>query len=465
MLRKLPDIEIKANSPFEADALYRQEPINILTRLVESTRQPFVLSIEAPWGFGKTTFIKLWKAHLESQHHICLYFNAWENDFVDDPLIAFIGEIKKLLESNLEKTAENDSVKVSWEKVKRIGGGVLRKTLPLAVQIATHGLLSQKAIKDGVEALADDADAIGEFASTLAKERLEKYESEKEGIKGFRESLEEFALEITKGSEKKSPVIFFVDELDRCRPDFAIALLERIKHLFNVKNIVFVLAIDRSQLNQSVKALYGMEANPDGYLRRFIDLAYQLPSPSADTYANNLFSRFAFAEVGHWAGDETDFIRSFTEFSEAFSLSLRTQEQCFTEINIALRTNPAIRHFSSILSFLSTLRAFRSSIFEEIMKNQMQIDQLLGWVSNVNTTYKSWAEAALLVEFSDENKSFAKRLKEIDRLNTPNLVPSGQEIAIEQAKEMRQMINRLEKWKPNVTTCILSLLRLSSGFR
>ncbi len=463
MLRKLPEIEIGANSPFDADSLDRRQPVEILTSLVESTAQPFVLSVEAPWGFGKTTFIKLWKAHLESRKHVCLYFNAWENDFVDDPLIAFLGEMRKFVEANLEKIGADEPLRASWEKVKRIGGGVLRKTLPLAVQIATHGLLNQKHIKDAADAIGD-TDRIEEFASTLAKERMERYKAEKEGIADFRVSLETLAREVTKTADKKPPLIFFIDELDRCRPDFAIALLERVKHLFNVAGVIFVLAIDRTQLDQSVKALYGTDMRPDGYLRRFIDLAYQLPSPTVDSYAASLFGRFALGGVGHWGNDEVEFIRSFSEFARALCLSFRTQEQCFTEMNIALRTNPAIRHFPSILTFFSTLRAFRPEFVDELRRNEIQIDQVFKWISSVNPTSRLYAEAALLVEFSKDNASVASRRREIYRLTTPNLVSSGQELEIQYARDVRDLMDRLEKWQPNAARSILSHLTLTSGF-
>src|SRR5438034_2702502 len=87
MLKKLTELEVTADSPFANDALERKGAIEKLTNLIESTEQPFVLSIEAPWGWGKTTFTRMWKAHLESKDQVCLHFNAWENDFVDDPLV------------------------------------------------------------------------------------------------------------------------------------------------------------------------------------------------------------------------------------------------------------------------------------------------------------------------------------------------------------------------------------------
>lgn len=465
MLKKLSDIEINSDSPFGNDALNRQQSIEILTRLIESTHQPFVLSIEAPWGFGKTTFIRLWKAHLESKGHVCLYFNAWENDFVDDPLVAFLGEMTNYVEKVLQKEVENEPLKASWEKVKRIGGGVLRRTLPLAIQIATHGLLHQKAIKEELEAIGGNADKIGEFASTLANDRLKKYEEEKRGIIGFREGLETLAIEITKDAGNKTPLVFFVDELDRCRPDFAVALLERIKHLFNVKNVIFILAIDRGQLDQSVKALYGTDMKPDGYLRRFIDLSYRLPEPDSHRFALNLFDRFALSETGTWYGTIEHFLVAFAKYSRAFGLSLRAQEQCFIEMNIALRNNPMIRNFPYTLAFLSTIKAFRPTFGEEIRERRLKIETVLEWVEKTeNSRCVNHAEASLLVKFQDDPDA-VNRLKDLRRLAEPRAVITGDGSNEKRAREILVAMQNLNEWTPNATESILLLLNLSAGFR
>jgi hypothetical protein len=466
MLKKLNDCEVKPEAPFDDDALQRQESVELLTNLVESTHQPFVLSVEAPWGFGKTRFIKIWKAYLESKKHICLYFNAWENDFVDDPLVAFLGEMNGFIEKNAGLLNENERIKTDWADVKRIGGGVLRKTLPLAIQIATHGLLNQQAIKSAAEAIADDADTISEFASTLAKERLEKYETEKEGISAFRESLEKLASEITESKDGKPPLIFFVDELDRCRPDFAVALLERIKHLFNVKKVIFVLAIDRGQMNECVKVLYGINAKSDGYLRRFIDFAYQLPEPgSNEGFAAHLFNRFSFNEFNFDRNSIEVFLKSFSAFSRAFGLSLRAQEQCFTGMNIVLRTNPKVRAFPVVISFLATLQAFRPGIIGELRTGRLEIDSVLEWISNIkNEEWRFCAEAALRTEFSN-GKNANKQLLELNQRLAVGSIPSGQEDAFRIAQRINYHMSQLRDWQPNVVATILSYLELSSRFR
>ena len=397
MLKKLTELEITQKAPFENDLLDREAPIKKLTNLIESTEQPFVLSIEAPWGWGKTTFIRMWKAYLESKGHTCFHFNAWQNDFVDDPLIAFLGEISKHIEKEKKELKSDEPVKKYLGEVKRIGAGVLRKALPLAVQVATHGLLNQEAVKQAAGVLKDETDKIAEFASTLAKERLDKYESEINGIEAFRQNLGNLAHEIATKKGGVSPLVFFIDEMDRCRPDFAIALLERIKHLFNVNRVVFVLAVDRAQLNESVKALYGLKANPDGYLRRFIDLAYSLQPPTTKRFVENLYQRFAMAECVR--GDYAEaWQKAFVYCAQALALSLRTQEQCFTEMNIVWRMNPKQREiYPAALSFYSALRAYRPGIIQDLRQHRISIDTVNDWFANVNEQwFKIWFEAALI---------------------------------------------------------------------
>lgn len=82
-------------------------------------------------------------------------------------------------------------------------------------------------------------------------------------------------------------MIFIIDELDRCNPYYAVKVLERIKHLFNIPNIVFVLSIDKEQLSNSIRGYYGSDLiKADEYLKRFIDIEYTLPDPDVDVFAN-----------------------------------------------------------------------------------------------------------------------------------------------------------------------------------
>jgi hypothetical protein len=94
----------------------------------------------------------------------------------------------------------------------------------------------------------------------VAEERIKKYQEEKGTIAAFKAELAAFVKERT----PKKPMLFFIDELDRCRPLFAIEVLEHVKHLFNVSGVVFVLSVDKSQLGHSLCAVYGDGLDVDG---------------------------------------------------------------------------------------------------------------------------------------------------------------------------------------------------------
>ena len=97
-----PDnIEVPHDNPFEHDLLNRKQPVEILTNLLLNTENPYTISIDASWGNGKTTFLSMWKQHLRNQDFHVIEFNAWETDFVGDPLVAITSEL-------LENTKEDN---------------------------------------------------------------------------------------------------------------------------------------------------------------------------------------------------------------------------------------------------------------------------------------------------------------------------------------------------------------------
>ena len=184
------------------------------------------------------------------------------------------------------------------------------------------------------------------------------YSKEKDLMEKFREKLAA-SLDALAGSSNSSQVVIFVDDLDRCRPTYAIDLLERIKHLFNVKNAVFVLSLDKQQLGVSLEAVYGQGINSNEYLRRFIDLEYMLPKTNSEKFTLNLFQRFGFDEFfktrkhGDTVYDKGNVTNTFNFLCDIFDLNLRAREQCLTQLRIVLMTTPEDR--SGPLKLDSTL--------------------------------------------------------------------------------------------------------------
>ncbi len=220
------EIEVPEADPFKNDLLGRREPAEILTHIVGSIDGPCVLAIDAAWGTGKTTFLKIWSQYLRNKDFPVVEFNAWETDFAGDPFVALSTE----LTNAFQKYPENlpaDKITAAKEAAKE----VLRRAIPSVIRIVTAGLLD-------VEKLAEKE--IGQALASYAEYQLSRYQDERESVEKFRAILQEMAATLSKSRDGR-PLVVVIDELDRCRPSYAIELLEVAKHLFTVDHIVFAL--------------------------------------------------------------------------------------------------------------------------------------------------------------------------------------------------------------------------------
>ncbi|TGS16814.1 hypothetical protein EN852_006245 [Mesorhizobium sp. M2E.F.Ca.ET.209.01.1.1] len=108
---------------------------------------------------------------------------------------------------------------------------------------------------------------------------------------GKRKAADDFQTRLTSavaaiGHEKPLPFYVIVDELDRCRPSYAVALLERVKHLFGAPNIAFVFATNSDQLRHGIAGLYGPAFDGFKYLKRFFETTYQLSTPDISRFVS-----------------------------------------------------------------------------------------------------------------------------------------------------------------------------------
>ncbi|SNR64227.1 KAP family P-loop domain-containing protein [Maribacter sedimenticola] len=264
----------KDSKPFLNCKLGRDKYAKILTSIVGTYNDGFVLAINNRWGSGKTTFVKMWQQQLMNENFTTLYFNAWENDFQEDVIIALLAELKEIV-----------------GKGEELFKTVLSKALPLIKQ-AVPEIIKHTVEKRLGESTADLLNGIGKYSVKELEDSLKEYNNKKKGITEFRNILEQYVATI----DSNKPVIFIIDELDRCRPNYSVEVLEQIKHLFSVKGIVFVLSIDKEQLENAVKGFYGSESiNSEEYLRRFIDVEYSIPEPDKNAFCDYLFKYFGFS--------------------------------------------------------------------------------------------------------------------------------------------------------------------------
>lgn len=379
MRLKPQELVINSDSPFKDDLLERKQTAESLTQLVINENDGIVIALHAPWGFGKTTFLQMWLKHLEPLAIKTMYFNAWENDFSDNALVALIGELSSKLEELKSDDKNNNTAQLtqSLDKIKRIGANILKQSIPIGVRIASQGLIN---ISPGSEA------ALGDLGEKIAEEQIKDYEESKKSIGEFKKSLAEYTKELTENSDETlhPPLVIVVDDLDRCRPDYAVRILESIKHLFVVKNICFIVAIDRDQMSQSIKKMYGLDADSIGYLRRFFDIELMLPKPDSKKFTATQIARFGLKEVFehrrklHSHDDGNTISEFFNSLFKFFNCSLRDQERAFTLLSLALRSTPNNYYiFPELLSLLIILKIREPSLYKEFTDNPETYETIL----------------------------------------------------------------------------------------
>ncbi len=256
-----PELDINKENPFEGAFPGRESTANSLLSIAECVAAPAVISLDAPWGTGKTTFLKMCHQKLLNEKSRSVYLNAWQSDYLDDPLLALITAI--------EESFGSDSG--MFDNAKRFAGKVAIACATTALKAATAGLID---VRDDIDAVIEGG--VSDFVDSVSKQYVSDYKGARDAQRKLRQCIADLA-----GSHEGN-VVIFVDELDRCRPTYALQLLERIKHVFDVPQVVFILAIDQPAICSVVRATYGSEFQAKDYLRRFLDLPLKLPRAGFD---------------------------------------------------------------------------------------------------------------------------------------------------------------------------------------
>ena len=265
---KVLEAPIDAKNPWGDDVLDREEVADRLTTIVRDQEAPFVISVDGRWGTGKTFLLKRWQQELENQGWQAIYYNAWEDDFSDDPLLAIIAQFSQHAGTGFKERAG---------KLVEVAGPLLSYGVSLAALLGAG--------------IPVPPVPIGKASPT---EKLNAYLEKRAAKDELRALLRELAAEVR--VKTNQPLVFIIDELDRCRPTFAIELLERVKHIFDVPNIVFVFGINREELVNALQSVYG-KIDAGTYLRRFFDMEFILPEADASKFCEHLVQRFRLASL------------------------------------------------------------------------------------------------------------------------------------------------------------------------
>ena len=345
------EIIVDYDNPFKNDILQRENEAKTLTELFDAIGNQMVLAINSPWGTGKSSFLKMWNQYLINEGYKTIFFNSWENDFIDEPFIAFINEIRECLDLN-----ENDNIiksaKHIWESIITQSPRVICKVIKNKTGIDAEDIVST------------------DYLSDLIGEKINSYKADKDSISNFRDELKQIAQNNYDVSKK--PLVIFVDELDRCRPDYAIKLLERIKHIFNVDKIIFVLGIDKEALSNSVKIVYGEQTDTNGYLSRFIDLEFKLETSSRILYIRHLFNKY----LGSQGNLGNKFKNCIEVLLEIFNLSYREMEKFIVELYIMVKLKKINNDDIYFIGILSIIKRMNNNLYNRIKNKDIMYEEL-----------------------------------------------------------------------------------------
>ena len=362
------EIDITEEEPFRNDLLDRKESVEVLTHLVESMEGPCVLAVEAAWGTGKTTFLKMWAHHLRKIKFPVVEFNAWETDFSRDPFIAIYAELYKELTELIEGT-DRPYKKDLTKRIKfleEIANQVVQLAVPGAIRFLTNGILD---ISTLLEKQSDQT------PKSSTEKRLDEYLDAKNSFEDFNDALQDVAVTLSE-SRRNRPLVVVIDELDRCRPSYAVELLEVVKHLFEVDHVIFVLAINRSELAHSVRAIYGSGFDADRYLDRFFDVDFRLPEPERRAFIDSMINAVNIREYFERTLDKNVDVNILSFLMQAFfggpDLSLRTIEQAIHRLGLvfaSLRSDQ--RSFIPMAVVLLIIRTIDSDLYSKFIHGKI----------------------------------------------------------------------------------------------
>ena len=263
---------------WEGDLWDRRRLGEQLTSYVDRLNCGAVLALDARWGEGKTWFVCHWAKHLDDTQHNVIYLDAFANDYLEDPFLTIAAEISQTFKESEE--IDDDEIKDFNAKTASVLISLAAVIPMIAAKVGMHWIGlggAGEAFKEVYEEGKALYDTASEEIAAKVKEKIEKkienHQVEKQTIHDFKKELAVLAGKLDK------PLVFIIDELDRCRPDFAIRLIERVKHFFDIPKIVFVLVMNKPQLSQSVQNFYGYEAEITAdYFEKFIDLTIKFPN-------------------------------------------------------------------------------------------------------------------------------------------------------------------------------------------
>lgn len=346
------EFESLPDAPFANDQLNRKESVESLCTVIHSAQQPLVVSVEGAYGTGKSAYLRMCAAHMEGLGALTVEFNAWQQGHTGRPLIDLVAALTAKLGT------EESSAKL--------------KTTAKQAGWRTIGYLSRGIIAPND---ADDSTIFDDWAEIDA------------GVTAFRAALREQV------SELDGKLVILVDELDRCEPTYALDLLNKARHLFDVEGVAIVFGVNRTELGHAVQTLYGPGCDVDGYLRRFVDLSMQLRQPTTDEWVAYMTGICgSLLDCTPILGDRSNIARCLlTLLADNCDGKLRDIEQVVRHANLILPLPSYKEIWPLWMTCLLTLRYVDRACYQRLVAGNADVWEVMvvmrGHLTNTEALY------------------------------------------------------------------------------
>ena len=261
--------------PGEDDNLGIEIHSKSLIEFIQETKTPITVGIQGEWGSGKTSLLNSIHYTFETEQPTFkqIWINSWEYSLLSTPEEALLKIVNRIIDQLLESDTNKKYKQKITASAKRIFKGALR----IGAQVA-----------------------LGDEAAQVTGELME---SGNHSISELRKNLEGLVVEIAKQPTNIEKIIIYVDDLDRIEPKNAVAILELMKNIFNVRNCVFILAIDFQVVVKGLEDKFGKQTHENEWeFRAFFDKIIQLPfmmpmsQYNIGKYINKLLKDIGFFE-------------------------------------------------------------------------------------------------------------------------------------------------------------------------
>ena len=362
------------------DLLNREEDlkkiINVIETLSTNKENSNSYAIEGNWGCGKSWLINRLAAELYDMQDLdiaggkycVLKFNPWEYDYYNEPLLSLILSLKNQVKAeNSIFNINDDHIKMFKDSMKVLADELVDPVLD-CISIATANpsisLFGKIFVKKTKQ------------IKTKLDKKSNEYETQKRHLNPYID-LEEVMKKVTEGLNKISKdktVILLVDELDRCIPNYAIKVLERMHHITtNVKNIQIIYSIDRNQLNETIRKVYGQQVDVKNYLKKFFSISFKLEAGNlSNEFINqhkSLFDKFDFT-----FSDNVDISIAFSSILP--DINMREREYILQKIeliNSTLMKEDEILDFSILYVVLFLVYCINKNV--DIYQSEIHYEQ------------------------------------------------------------------------------------------